>query len=193
MSRLTAVLALLLLTGLGCHQPRYSWVYDKHVDFSRLKTYTWLKGVEQGTAMRDIGGKSMDQLMTEFVDRELAAKGFTRAAEGGQVDFTVKYRSVLEFRSAETSGGAVDDEPALFGGERYENVSPAPTAQPGVPSSYSVGTIYLSIRRPGSDEVLWRGVAEAVLREKAEPESRLKRLAEAVQKILSNFPPGKRN
>jgi hypothetical protein len=191
MSRLVGVLGLLLLTCVGCQQPRYSWIYDRQVDFSKLKTYAWTKGVEQGTAGRDIGGKSMDELMTEIVDRELSAKGISKAGEGQPVDFTVRYRSVLEFKSTETGGGAPGEEAPLIGGERYETVSPAPDAQPGVPSSFAVGTLYITMRHPGRDEVIWRGVAEAVLREKAEPESRLKRLEEAVHKILSNFPPKK--
>src|SRR5262245_28221413 len=191
MLRVTAVLGLLLFACVGCQQPKYSWIYDRNVDYSKLKTYAWLKGSQQGTANRDIGGKSIDQLVTEIVDKELAAKGYMRAGEGQPVDFTVRYRTVLEFRSAETSAGPVGEDQNVIGGERYETVSPAPEVQPGVPSAYPVGTVYITMRHPGRDEVMWRGVAEAALREKAEPESRVKRLEDAIHKILEKFPPTK--
>jgi len=191
MSRATAVLGLLLFVCVGCQQPKYSWIFDRNVDYSKLKTYAWLEGSQSGTANRDIGGKSIDQLVTEIVDKELAAKGYQKAGEGAQVDFTVRYRSVLEFRSGETKAGPVGDEPSVMGGERYETVSPAPDVQPGVPSSYPVGTVYITMRHPGRDEIMWRGVAQAVLREKAEPESRVKRLEDAIHKILEEFPPTK--
>jgi hypothetical protein len=173
---------------IGCQQPRYAWVYDRQADFTRLKNYAWLAGEEHGTAGREIGGMSIDQMIKGMVDKELAAKGYTRVA-GAQPDFTVRCRSVLEFRAGETGGGAPVNEPVLMGGERYEVVSPAPDLSPEQPSSYKVGTIYITMNDPKSSTVLWRGVAEAVIREQATDEQRRDRLGEAMHKLLEKFPP----
>ena len=58
-----------------------------------------------------------------------------------------------------------------------------------MPTSYSVGTIYITMRNPKTDRVLWRGVASSVLAENAAPEKRAQRLDEAIEKLLANFPP----
>jgi hypothetical protein len=100
----------------------------------------------------------------------------------------VQSRSVLEFRSAETDA-TIRGEPILLGGEKYEVVSPAPDLDPGKPSSYTVGTVYITIGDPKINTVLWRGMAESVLREQASDEQRRQRLEQAMHKVMEKFPP----
>ncbi|HEY7086990.1 MAG TPA: DUF4136 domain-containing protein, partial [Tepidisphaeraceae bacterium] len=112
------------------------------------------------------------------------------AAAGATPDFTVRQTSILEYRSTETGGGGPvlgSDERII--GEKYEVVSPAPDVQPGVPSSYKVGTVDITVLDPKGSAVLWRGVAEATLYEDATGQQRRARLEQAMHKLLENFPP----
>lgn len=186
----TCALFGILMLALGCQQPRCNWVFDRQADYSKLASYRWLAAEEHGTAGRDIGGTPLNALIRELVDRELAAKGYSLAPEGADASFTVQQKSVLEFRSgaAPESAGTRED-PGLFGGERFETVYGASDLQPGVPSSYKIGTIYVTIRDAKSDAPLWRGVGEAVIREQSTDQARRERLDRAIKQIMSRFPP----
>ena len=54
---------------------------------------------------------------------------------------------------------------------------------------YEEGTLLIDVLRPDSGELLWRGSAQARLREQPSPEDREKRVREVVEKILQQFPP----
>ena len=176
----------------GCQsKPSYGWVYDKRANFAGLKTYQWLSVEEKGTAFRQIGGKPIDQLVQTDVKRVLAAKGCTPVAGGAPADFTVQCTTILEFRRGGDGGAAVSDQrdPALDRTEWYAVESSDRALEPGVPSSYSVGTIYITMKDPKSQNIVWRGVASSVLREKSDPQDRADRLRDAIEKILAKFPP----
>jgi hypothetical protein len=187
-------LGLWLLIGLalcgGCQsKPRYGWVYDKQADFSGLKAYHWLPVEQKGTAGRDIGGEPIDQLVQIEVQRTLAAKGFTPSAQGSPADFTVQCTTVLEFQSSESANLTAQRDPSLDRTEWYAVESSDRAVEPCVPSSYTVGTLYITMRVPKAEKVLWRGVASGVLHEKDDPQKRIQRVHNAIDTLLAKFPP----
>jgi hypothetical protein len=175
----------------GCQsKPSYGWVHDKHVNFLNLQTYQWL-GVEQkGTAGRYIMGQPIDQLVQQDVQRVLTAKGFKPVRPESAPHFTVQCTTVLQYESGESSrdisGG---DDSHLESNQWYAVESSGSSVHPEVPQSYAVGTIYITMRDPKTNHILWRGVASSVLDEKSSQDKRAQRLHEAVQTLMAKFPP----
>ena len=111
-----------------------------------------------------------------MVDEELAARGWRRVDEGGDVG--VAYVAALERELA------VDEVNDLF---RYRGrlwtVSNVEVRE------FERGTLILDLTDPESGEPLWRGAAEAELHSE-DRDYRERRLREAVQAILTELPTG---
>ena len=185
------LLLVLLIASAGCQtKPSYGWVYDKHANFLNLQTYQLL-GVEQkGTAGRYIMGQPIDQLVQKDVQGVLTAKGFKQAPQGSSPDFTAQATTILRYESGESRtdlGGGGDSH--LDSNQWYAVESTGSNVQPDVPQSYAVGTIYITIRDPKTDHILWRGVASSVLDEKSSQDKRAARLHEAIETLMAKFPP----
>ena len=184
-----SALAIALL--VGCQQTTYQTSYPDDVNFSGLKTYQWLAPEQQGTANRDLGGVPVVQVITEDVDRELAAKGFTRATAGGNPDFSIRAKSVLEYRQVrQRSDDVIADPGANTPGQQEEVPSPGPYASAGGgPVEQSVGTLVLTITDGRTGKQLWQGTAQGVLKQNASPDARRQRIEKAIKKLLADFPP----
>jgi hypothetical protein len=57
---------------------------------------------------------------------------------------------------------------------------------------YEEGTLVLDIVNAKSNQLMWRGSAQAEINRQLKPEEREKRLQEAIGKILAQFPPKKK-
>ena len=60
----------------------------------------------------------------------------------------------------------------------------------GYVENYDQGTLVLDIVDGRSNELVWRGTAQARIDPSNSPEERQRRINEAVRKILDRFPPG---
>jgi len=169
--RATAV--LLILGFAGCSSMRINADYDTTVDFSTLKTYSWMER-QRGDAEDPL----MDNTLLEArvraaVARELSAKGFPKVA-AEEADFLVTYHVAREERfQLSTTGG-----PGWGWGSTTTHVH-----------QYEEGTLILDIVSPQANMLLWRGTATAQIIESASPSRREKQINEAVEQILKRFPP----
>ena len=68
---------------------------------------------------------------------------------------------------------------------RYGGISTSTTV-----SEYQEGTLLIDMIDPSSKQLVWRGSGQARIRQSSSPEEREKRIGEAVQQILEDFPPG---
>jgi hypothetical protein len=172
-AHLTAL--LLLVTSAGCSGLRITTDFDPAVNLTALRTYDWRPGPQQGPTDPRIDNSLLDMRVRSAVDRTLAARGF-RKITSGTPDFLVGYHVVLQQKTDfHTVGG--------YYGYRWGG-PPATYAY-----NYEEGTLLLDIIAPETMKLLWRGNATSIVRPDATPEAREKRINEAVEKILAEFPP----
>ncbi|HTU42541.1 MAG TPA: DUF4136 domain-containing protein [Candidatus Aquilonibacter sp.] len=141
--------------------------YDHHANFSQYKTYTWGKVETQNPLW--------DDRIKEAVDQELAKKGWTEVASGGDV-------TVMAI-------GTTRDQPTLqtfydgFPGWRWGGFGEATT----LVEHYEVGTLIIDIFDSRDKQLIWRGSASDTLPDK--PDKAIKDLQKAVDKMFDHFPP----
>jgi hypothetical protein len=144
--------------------------YDHQANFSQYKTYSW------------IGAKATDDLwadrITQAVDGQLAAKGWTKVASGG--DATV------------SAFGRVRNEQTLDtfyngfgGGWRWRGFGDgmATTTVENTP----VGSLTVDVFDAKSKHLIWRASSTETLSSK--PEKNEKKLEKAVEDMFKKFPP----
>ena len=141
--------------------------YDHHANFSQYKTYSWGKVETQNPLW--------DDRVKEAVDRELAKKGWTEVASGGDV-------TVMAI-------GTTRDQPTLqtfydgFPGWRWGGFGEATTWV----EHYEVGTLIIDMFDTRSKRLIWRGSATDTLPDK--PDKAMKDLNKSVEKMFERFPP----
>jgi hypothetical protein len=169
-SRFSRYLALTSVFVVALFAADISTDYDHHADFGRYHTYSWL-GVKAGNDL-------WQQRITSAVDQQLAAKGWTKVASGG--DATVSaFGKVTEQDSMQTF---YDGFPGWgwrgFGGMGMATTSVVPER---------VGNLNVDIFDSAGKHLIWRGSASDVLSSHADKND--KKMEESVDKMFKRFPP----
>ncbi len=148
--------------------------YDKAFNFAPIKTYSLTLGTAWGNDL------SQRRVLAEF-DEALAAKGWTKAAEG-QADIQVVLHGATDTKkTANTfySGGG------YYGGYRYGGMGMG-SAQTVV-NEYRVGMLVVDMFDPKTKALVFRGTAEDEISDN--PEKNQKKIEKASAKMFKNFPP----
>lgn len=189
MRRSTPILASLVLPlGLliGCTGLRVQTDYDEAFDFSGRGSYAWL---EPPVVETPLGGAEapdpfarnslLDQRVRHAVDRALEAKGYRRSDEDPafRLQYYVVLRDRTKIRPTAGWGGYYGRS---YGG--YYGVG-------GVTSyDYQEGTLLIDIIDARTGRLAWRGWSVGANRDGYFSGEKID---ESVDKILSEFPPGR--
>jgi hypothetical protein len=144
--------------------------YDKSVDFSKYKTYTWAKldhPVERPQLYQDVVGT---------IDQDLSAKGLVRTATHG--DLTLSAAGGIDFGYNAPPTATMD--PVMWQGEYGAPVLNAPLV--------AQGTLTLQFIDGSQGKMVWRGT----VMQKLDPEQKDQALIlaeKAIDKLLKGFPP----
>jgi hypothetical protein len=177
--------ALLLITiSLGCtsrDDQTYYWQHDPNASLVMVRTYAVERNVEP--AMRD----EQRRVIEAELDRQMAAKGYTRAEPGRQADIVVRYYGDLE-RTALAPPPTVHDytrkdAPA---GTAYVALEPSTPDRP-LPNRRE-GRLVVEVLNSRTGAGIWRGTVEQAL---AGNEPSEQRLREAVAGVMKHFPAAK--
>jgi hypothetical protein len=165
-AKLVGIASLALSTTAFAQSVSYD--YDRSTDFSRLKSYAWVKG----TNLRD---ELNHKRIMDAVDAQLVAKGFTRVDPGSNPDVLVAYHASFS-RDLEINGFSTGYRwgPPRTGSARVEQVT--------------VGTLVVDMVDAKSRTLVWRGIATKDLDPKASPEKRDKNINKAAEKMFKNYP-----
>ena len=149
--------------------------YDRNVDFSRYKTYSWNNVHTQN-------GLWVDRIKAA-VNSSLAAKGRTEVESGGSVsimamEMTKDHRTLNTYYDSFGGGWGW-----RWGGGFGDNFGTATTTE-GV---YQIGTLVVDLFDTNSKKLIWRGSASATLSDKSE--RNINKLNIDVQKMFEHFPP----
>jgi hypothetical protein len=162
--------AMLLGTVLAAQTVTYD--YDKAANFSKFKTYTWVRGTNVNDALNH-------QRIVRAVDAQLALKGFTKVETSGNPDVLVAYHASFD------TNLRINGFSSGWGGYRLGGTrSGTATAEEIV-----VGTLIVDMVEAGTKTIVWRGTATKELDTKANAEKREKNINRAAEKIFKNYPP----
>ena len=137
--------------------------YDRGVDFSKFKSYSW--GESQPTQ-----NPLVDKRIVTAIDGELASKGWTRdtTAPGA----IVVYQAALK------------EDRQLVGwssGPRWSGMGTVRTEK------ILTGQMVVDVYDAATKQLIWRGIVSDAVSDK--PETNEKRLQAAVTKLFKRFPP----
>jgi len=152
--------------------------YDHAASFQALRTYDWRPGPQRSIGDPRVDDALVDSTVRGAVDRELAARGYTKGASATP-DFLVAYQV-----------GVGDKSDTVTIGERYTSGGVWSTASwYSDTSQYEEGMLSLGIIDSRTTKLMWRGIAKGIVDPTASPEEREKRIIAAVRKLLKEFAP----
>jgi Domain of unknown function (DUF4136) len=147
--------------------------YDHSANFSQYKTYSWQKVQTQDPLW--VGR------IKDAVNADLAAKGWTQVASGGQVavvaiEITKNQQTLNTFYDGLGGGWGW----RRFGGGGFGEATTTT-------ENYRVGTLCIDLFDANSKNLIWRGSSSDTLSDKSE--KNIKNLDKGVQKMFDHFPP----
>jgi hypothetical protein len=173
------VLALTAALGSGCSGMSVWSDFDPTaVDgMKAYRTYSWLptpKGQRRGA------DPLLSKRIMAVTDEVLSKKGYERAQTAAP-DFLVGWQGAvdrkLQYNTVNTYYG--------YGWGYWGGVGATRTYA----TEYHEGSLIIDIVDAKSNELVWRGVAQAEVYPQSDPEYRNRQIESAVNAILSKFPP----
>ena len=169
-----AITVVVLLNG--CSSMRITSDYDPQTNFAGLRTFDWLSREQQPTGDPRVDNSLIDTRIRRAVEAQLDSNGFQKR-DRKKPDFLVTYHAFLDTKLDFSR----TNERSRYGGrERGGQV---------YVRQYEQGTLMLDVIHPTTKELMWRGIAEAVVNPYSTPEKSEKKIREAVRRILERFPP----
>jgi hypothetical protein len=151
--------------------PKVELDYDKEVDFSTFKTYSWK---DPAAAAKD---PQMHTRIIWYVERALEKKGLTKKPDG-EGDLFVRYYAKAH---QELKGTPSQGESSLPGG--------AGQLTTGVDFSKVIeGTLILELQRASDEKPVWRAGTQRISIDKKRIDADT---ASAVRLLMSKYPPPK--
>jgi hypothetical protein len=174
-------LAVMLTVAIGLTAQTVKYNYLAGNDFSRYKTYRWVR--VDGAQYPD---QLLDSQIMAAIDSQLKLKGLSRVDEGA-ADLVMAYQiAVTQERqwNAYSTGG----DRWGWGGWRGWGGMQTTTA---TSSTINVGTLNLDMYDVATKKQIWRGEATKTLDPPKDPAKLQERLNKAMAKLLKNYPPGR--
>jgi hypothetical protein len=178
---LAAVLLLGSVTTTVAQDVRYNFAQGE--DFSKYKTYKWveLKGADHANELTE-------KQIKGAIDNNLATKGLQKV-DSDTADLHLSIQTAIgtekQFTSYNTGWGYGPG----WGGGWYGGGMSSTT---GTTSTIYVGQLGIDMYDSAKKELVWRGVASKTIDPKAKPEKQSKNITKAVDKLLKNYPPKKK-
>lgn len=151
--------------------------FDKNVDFSKYKTYFWVKGMPARNPI-------INQMITDAVDQQLTARGLTKTDAGGDIQIMFMAASDIDLQIT---------------GLTWSNVSnpQGSLATIGPPMNIRQGTLVVDITDRKTERYVWRGIAKGSLSRgpsadvAKDAQSVEKLVKKSVEKMFGKYPAGK--
>jgi hypothetical protein len=173
--RISILIALFFGMLLPAFAQHVQTDFDHQANFSRLKTYSW-----QTVKTND---PLWDSRIKNDVDAQLAAKGWTQVPEGGDV-------AIVAMATTRTQRSLQTFYDGFGGGWRWRGFGGTGVSTT-TEQDYKEGTLVVDLYEAKSKQLVWRGVAQDTLSDKAA--SNEKKLNKGVAKMFKHFPPESSN
>jgi hypothetical protein len=186
--RLTTLPAFLFMVACAYAQDVRT-NYMPGTDFSKYHTYAW---VDEVKGVPRVGGQPdqiLDTQVKQAVDSQMAAKGLTKATEDTKPDLLVGYQLAIDrekqingFGSGWGGWGGMGGGPWGGGLNSFSATT----------STINVGTFVLGMYDPAAKKLIWIGAAQRTIEPSKKQEKNQERLNKGAQKLLKDFPPGRK-
>ena len=166
-------MVLTISLPLSCSGTAVNSDFDQSAKFDRLQTYSWMAVSEESGDPR-VNNTLLKSRIQTAIAKQLDLKGYQKVSEGP--DFLVAYRASVQEKSYYRPG-------SFYGrGPGYHRAS-------DLESSFEEGTLIIDIVHSDSQKLIWQGTAKKVVDWQADPETKTRRINDAVEKIFEQFPP----
>ena len=163
--------------------------YMPGTDFSKYHTYTWVDEVQGVPSVGGHPDQILDAQVKQAIDSQMAAKGFTKVADGGKPDLLLGYQLAIDqekqingFGDNWAAGAAMGGWGPWGGGFGSFSAST---------SSNYIGTFVVGMYDPAVKKLVWIGAAQHAIEPSKKQEKNQERLNKGAQKLLKDFPPGR--
>jgi hypothetical protein len=171
---LATTACLTLILGTIAFAQNVTYDFDKATDFSRLKTYAWVRG----TSLND---ELNHNRIVKAVDTQLASRGFAKVETSANPDVLVAYHASFD-KDLQINGFS-----SGWGGYRF-GASRSGTARV---EEILIGTLAVDMVNAQTKTIVWRAIATKEVDVKANAERRDKNINRAAEKLFKNYPPAK--
>jgi len=181
------VLALVACSVTNAQEVRTN--YMPGTDFAKYHTYAWVNNVQGVPAVGGHPDQILDAQVTEAIDSQMVAKGFTKAVDGSKADLLLGYQLAID---QEKQINGFGDNMGGFGGMGGWGPfgSGFGTFSASTSSNY-IGTFVVGMYDPAVEKLVWIGAAQHAIEPSKKQEKNQQRLNKGTQKLLKDFPPGR--
>jgi hypothetical protein len=173
------VFATILSLTAACSSVKVSSDFDRDVNFTGYKTYSFTKEADQ-LPLDDINRKRI----LDAVANELAAKGFTKS---DQPDVWIDLNLTTQQKETATATSS----PTYYGrGYRYGRGSGFSTTTINV-EKYVEGTLFVDMIDTSKKQIVWQGRGMRTIDPDASADRREANINSAVKQIFTRYPPKK--
>ena len=171
----TATLTALLLAACASGAPVVQTDHAPGVNFAQYKTYSWVEKPQTQSPL-------MQDKLVAAIDAQMAAKGFQRVPDGGDVAVLGSWDSREEVSYSGTSFGfGIGNWGGSSGGAIGTSTGSSK------PKSKYVGTLAVDLFDSKSKQALWRGTATGDVPES--PQAIDAAIAKVIPQMFAKFPP----
>lgn len=174
-NRILALAAIFLLSSAAAVAQQTNVDWDRQADFSKFHTYAWQKSPHPATGL-------WDQRVIDGVDKELAAKGFTKV--DSNPDLWVVYSNTISDQKQVVGTGY-----GMGPGWGWGWGSGIRTVQYNTYITQN-GTLVIELADANNHQLMWRGSATATISDNSE--KNIKTLNNALSKLFKNYPPSEK-
>jgi Domain of unknown function (DUF4136) len=159
--------------------------YMPGTDFSRYHTYTWVDEVQGVPSVGGHPDQILDAQVKQAIDSQMAAKGFTKVADGGKPDLLLGYQLMIDREKVVNGFG---DSWGGWGGWGPRGGGSFGSFSANT-STINIGTFIIGMYDPAVEKLVWIGGAQHAIEPSKKPEKNQERLNKGAQKLLKEFPP----
>ena len=152
--------------------------------WEKYHAYAW---VDEVTGVPRVGGQPdqiLDTQVKEAIDSQMAAKGFIKVVDGGKADLLLGYQLAISQEKQINGFGRGWGGGGPWGGG-LDSFS-------ATTSTINVGTFVVGMYDPAAKKLVWIGAAQKSIEPSKKQEKNQQRLDKGAQKLLKDFPPGRK-
>lgn len=161
-------LALLTLVGASAHAQEVSYDYDRNVDFTRFRSYSW-------TGEAGVPDQFLHRRIVAAIDSQLVRHQVLPADSGAAPDLRVAYLAAAG-RTTTIRGSGAGFGWGRSGSARVEHTV--------------IGVLEIQLFDARTGTLVWRGDAAVEIDPNASPEKRDREANKAAEKLFTHYPAG---
>lgn len=168
----------------GCQSVQVSQDYAPSNNFLGLKTYAWLTETQPETGDIRVDNPLLDARIRKTVDDSLSKRGYQKITQG-RPDFYISYTYQIRSKIGSDDVGVG----VGFGWGGRGRIGGLGLNTGRYIGEYDEGMLVIDLHEKSKDDLLWRGTGTLPVDQHPNPDEVTEWVGEAVEKILSQFPP----